>query len=112
VGNLFRIKDPDSVRIGNYFMKGRLKSRDLVLCVEHSGDCFQNYIFIAEYANSLRGKPEYSFGSYGIGDSEKVDDYQLDDIARATLIEGKHPVWIEEEKEEPEVIVTIKRKIS
>ena len=115
VGNLFRIKDPETVSVGNCFMSGRLKSGDLVLCTQHSGDCFQDYILIQESSNSLMGMPEYSFGSYGIGDAEKVDDYQLDDIARATLIKGKHTVWIEEEAEEedePEVIVTIKRKIS
>jgi len=72
VGNLFRIKDPNSVRVGCCFLAGRLKEGDLFLCTNHSGDCFQNYIYVNEYANCLIGEPKWSFGSYGIGDSEKV----------------------------------------
>lgn len=73
VGNLWRIKDPDSVRVGHCFLAGRLKKGDLFLCVAHSGDCFQSYIYVQEYANCLISKPEWSFGSYGIGDAETVD---------------------------------------
>jgi len=72
VGNLFRVQSPKSVRVGNCFMAGRLKVNDLWLCTKHSGDCFQEYIFVEEYANCLIGKPTLSFGSYGIGDSEHV----------------------------------------
>ena len=73
VGNLWRIRDADSVRVGDCFLKGRLKTGDLFLCVEHSGDCFQNYVFVEEYANCLIGKPALRFGSYGIGDAEQVE---------------------------------------
>ena len=73
VGNLWRIKDPKTVRVGSCFLAGRLKAKDLFLCVGHSGDCFQNYIFVEEYANCLIGKPGWEFGSYGIGDSERVE---------------------------------------
>ena len=73
VGRLWRIKDPDSVRVGDCFLAGRLKRGDLFLCVAHSGDCFQNYIYVEEYANCLISKPERRFGSYGIGDAEVVD---------------------------------------
>lgn len=73
VGNLWRIKTPETVRIGHCFLKGRLKKGDLFLCIDHSGDCFQDYIFVEEYSNCLIGKKEWSFGSYGIGDSEKVE---------------------------------------
>jgi hypothetical protein len=73
VGNLFRIKTPESVRVGNCFMSGRLKQGDLWLCTNHSGDCFQTYIYVEEYANCLIGNPALNFGSYGIGDSESVD---------------------------------------
>ena len=72
-GNMWRIKDPDSVRIGNCFMKGRLKEGDLWLCISHSGDCFQDYMFVEEYGNGYKGRPEWTFGSYGIGDSESVE---------------------------------------
>ena len=73
VGNIWRIKDPKSVRIGNCFLAGRLKKGDLFLCVRHSGDCFQDYIYVEEYANCLISKPECRFGSYGIGDAERID---------------------------------------
>lgn len=73
VGNIWRIKDPKSVRVGNCFLSGRLKTNDLFLCICHSGDCFQNYIYVEEYDNCLIGKPEWKFGSYGIGDAEKID---------------------------------------
>ncbi len=72
VGKLWRIKDVGSVRIGNCFLAGRLKAGDLFLCVAHSGDCFQTYIYVEEFSNCLIAKPEWKFGSYGIGDSEEV----------------------------------------
>ncbi len=73
VEKLFRISDPRTVRIGDCFLKGRIKKGDLFLCTKHSGDCFQDYIFVEEYGNGFRGKPEWRFGSYGIGDSEVVE---------------------------------------
>jgi len=73
VGNIWRIKDPKSVCVGDCFLAGRLKKGDLFICIGHSGDCFQDYMYIEEYANCLIGKPEWSFGSYGIGDAEKIE---------------------------------------
>ena len=73
VGNVWRIKDPKSVGVGDCFLDGRLKKGDLFICTGHSGDCFQDYMYIEEYANCLIGKPEWNFGSYGIGDAEKVN---------------------------------------
>lgn len=73
VGNLWKIRTPGSVRVGNCFMAGRLKQGDLWLCIAHSGDCFQTYMFVEEYANCLIGRPDLTFGSYGIGDSEQVE---------------------------------------
>ena len=72
IGRLWRIKDPKSVCVGNCFMSGRLKTGDLWLGIAHSGDCFQTYMFVEEYANCLIGRPELTFGSYGIGDSTPV----------------------------------------
>lgn len=73
VGNLWRIKTPDTVHIGHCFMEGRLQAGDLVLCTQHSGDGFQDYVFVKEYANGLKLLPAYEFGSYGIGDAEKTE---------------------------------------
>ena len=72
VGKLFRINNPESVRVGNCFLNGRLKQGDLFLCVGHGGDCFQDYIYIEEYSNCLIAKKEWYFGSYGIGDADEV----------------------------------------
>ena len=73
VGSIWRIKDPKSVRIGDCFLAGRLKKGDLFLCVGHSGDCFQDYIYVEEYENCLISKPEWRLGSYGMGDAERIE---------------------------------------
>ena len=72
VGYFFRVNNPDTIRVGHCFMNGRLKPGDLMLCTAHSGDCFQNYILIEEFVNGCLGLPQYKFGSYGVGDSDKV----------------------------------------
>ena len=73
VGNIWQIKNPKSVDIGNCFLAGRLKKNDLFLCTGHSGDCFQDYIYIEIYDNRLVSKPEWNFGSYGIGNAKKIE---------------------------------------
>lgn len=73
VGKLWRIQDPESVRIGCCFLAGRLKKDDLFLCIEHSGDCFQTYMYVEEYSNCLIGRKEWNFGSYGIGDAKAIE---------------------------------------
>jgi hypothetical protein len=70
VGKLWKIKDPATFKVGNCFLNGRLMEGDIFLCVRHSGDCFQDYIIVEESSNRFRGKPEFRFGSYGVGDSE------------------------------------------
>jgi len=67
VGFLWKISNPASIKMGSCFMRGRLKKGDLWLGIAHSGDCFQTYMFVEEYANCLIGRPEITFGSYGIG---------------------------------------------
>jgi hypothetical protein len=54
------------VRTGNYG-KGLLKRGDVLLCNAHSGDCFQNYTIVE---GEHQGR---SFGSYGVGDSTKLE---------------------------------------
>lgn len=81
VGNIFRIKNPSTISIGHSFMAGRLLPGDLVLCIGHSGDCFQDYVPVAEYANGLSGLPKYKFGSYYIGDSELVCELKKSEAA-------------------------------
>lgn len=96
IGTLWRVQDPSSVRVGNCFMKGRLRADDLWLGIAHSGDCFQTYMFVEEYTNCLFGKPELTFGSYGIGDSVK---FELGEGAFEILKSGGRIELREEETE-------------
>lgn len=73
VGGLWKIKTPESVKTGHCFMRDRLKEGDLWLGIAHTGDCFQTYMYVEDYANCFVGRPKWTFGSYGIGDSEEVD---------------------------------------
>ena len=81
VGKFWRIEDPETVRVGDCFLKGRLKSGDIFLCIGHGGDCFQNYIYTRVHdCNPWDGSvldietiKNLEFGSYGIGDAKEVD---------------------------------------
>jgi len=73
VGIVWRINDPKTVRVGSCFLAGRLKKGDLFLCTEHSGDCFQTYVYVEEYDNCYVLHEEWSFGSYGKGDAEALE---------------------------------------
>lgn len=90
VGRLFRVNNPNTIRVGHCFMRGRIKHGDLVLCVAHTGDWFQDYIFVAEYENGWKGLPNYRFGSYGIGDAERLDlilkDSQIELLKEGELV--------------------------
>lgn len=95
VGNLWRIKDPGTIRIGDCFLRGRLRANDLFLCTKHSGDYFQDYMYVHEYTNGLQGVKEWSFGSYGIGDSVLVElnpgEFEL--LLQGTFVKRTNP-WI------------------
>ncbi len=93
VGKLWRINNPDTVRVGNCFLKGRLKKGDLFLCVRHTGDCFQQYIYVEEYTNRWVSRPQWNFGSYGIGDSAPVS---TPNGAFELLRDGGHVDLVEE----------------
>lgn len=76
VGKIWKIITPDSVNVGDCFLKGRLKAGDLFLCTQHSGDFFQEYIFIntqqfLDGHKYLVGLPQHTFCSYGVGDAEE-----------------------------------------
>jgi hypothetical protein len=73
VGNMWRIVTPSTVRVGDCFLAGRLKAGDVFYCSKHSGDCFQTYEYVKEYTNCYRLESKWSFGSYGIGDSELIE---------------------------------------
>jgi hypothetical protein len=71
VGKLWRIVTPATVHIGHCFLRGRLLKGDVFLCLEHAGDCFQNYVYVEESVNRWV-LTEHRFGSYGIGDAVEV----------------------------------------
>ena len=95
VGYIFKIVDPDTVRMGSGFMNGRLKKGDFVLCVAHSGDNFQDYIPLEEHSIGLkrilafRGLIQYRFGSYGIGNSirYRIPVYDAVKIASGEMVD-------------------------
>lgn len=67
------ITEKDLNRVGNTWMKGRLKIGDLVLKSKHSGDCFFDYYLLdyTDYSNTdyieVQAIPR-SFGAYEMGD--------------------------------------------
>jgi hypothetical protein len=73
VGFLFRVVTPESIGIGDCpNVKGKLKPGDLIACMDHSGDCFQNYVMVQRHGEELRAVVGMEFGSYGNGDCQKV----------------------------------------
>lgn len=73
VGNLFKVNNPYTIRVGNSFFEGRIRKGDMILCVGHSGDCFQTYMFIEDRGNGIKAHRHYKFGSYGAGDSTRIE---------------------------------------
>lgn len=64
IGSAYLIKRQDVDRVGNCWMKGRLRVGDVVLCKQHSGDCFYDYILLEIFGNGVRGLGQVNFGSY------------------------------------------------
>ncbi len=44
----------DLNRVGNCWIDGRLKLGDVVLCTQHTGDCFYDYVLLQTFTNGLR----------------------------------------------------------
>ena len=71
-GAVYQVGPDDLRRVGNCWANGRLKVGDLLLCVEHAGDCFYNFYLldVADYANrpgvSLTIVPK-KLGAYSLG---------------------------------------------
>jgi hypothetical protein len=69
IGTLVRItSDEDCRRVGSNWMRGRLKVDDVLLCVQHTGDCFYDYILVSVAGNGLQGVPGVRFGAYELGE--------------------------------------------
>ncbi len=89
VGALYRLAEIDNDRLGNCWMAGRIKNGDLALCVQHSGDCFYDYILVKELGNGLRGLPGAAFGAYTCGEFQKeVPNRVYHLLAAGEFVEG------------------------
>ena len=73
-GDVFRVEHPvvASRRIGDCWMRGRLKKGDLVLCVDHTGDGFHDYILLEVGMNFIKAVSGSRFGAYGMAGSQKI----------------------------------------
>jgi len=72
IGGIYAISQDDFSRVGSDWIKGRLKQGDLVLAIQHSGDCFYNYFLInlRDYGDhfTISKLINQSFGSYHLGE--------------------------------------------
>lgn len=91
IGGVYQLKthkDVESVngRMGDCWMKGRLKRGDLLLCTQNSGDHFYSYILLRQYSNGWQGIPGAEFGAYDF----TVDPvHKVDNATRELLAAGK-----------------------
>jgi len=76
-GLILRISQADFERVGDCWMNGRLLEDDLIMCLEHSGDCFYDYVLLDHgwllNGGEFAGRPGYRlimesrFGAYVLG---------------------------------------------
>lgn len=75
-GLVLVVRQEDLGRVGNCWMKGRLKVGDIIMCISHSGDCFWNYMLLEHMgmdgfkkpaANVYRLIEGAKFGAYSLG---------------------------------------------
>jgi hypothetical protein len=66
-GLVLTLSENDLERVGNCWMRGRLRAGDVVMCMEHSGDCFWNYALLECFANGYRLIAGSKFGAYTLG---------------------------------------------
>lgn len=71
IGSIYKITPDDLNRVGNCWAEGRLKSGDLLLCVNYAGDCYCDYVLIAEkvYSDGTKIKKMVTekIGAYDLG---------------------------------------------
>ena len=64
IGSVYVLDEHALSRVGDCWLKDRLKVGDVVLCVALSGDCFNNYVLLRIFYNGLMIIPESKFGAY------------------------------------------------
>ncbi len=98
-GGVYEVEDAGyaNSRIGNCWMAGRLKKGDLLLCLEHAGDCFHNFMLIEKTNNAWRGIPGSKFGAYsGLAKPlGTVDDATYDALRTGEWINFRHTVTVD-----------------
>lgn len=74
-GLLLTISEKDFDRVGICWMAGRLKDGDLIMCIEHAGDCFWHYALVRhDFTLARTGRQGYEliigskFGAYVLGE--------------------------------------------
>lgn len=67
IKKMYILNEHDLSRIGNCWMEGRLLINDIILCVDHTGDCFNNYVLIYPFMNGIKAILESKFGAYQLG---------------------------------------------
>lgn len=71
-GSLVRLTtEADLRRVGNCWLQGRLRVGDVLMCVEHTGDHFYDYIPVQIGGNFVNGLPEHRLGAYVLGEPLK-----------------------------------------
>jgi hypothetical protein len=66
-GRLYILATEDLSRVGNCWMKGRLKVGDVILCIDHGGDYFNDYLLMDVRDSFIRAIVASEFGAYMLG---------------------------------------------
>jgi hypothetical protein len=66
-GLVIRITNDDLDRVGQCWMRGRLREGDLAMAIRHCGDCFWEYQLIECASNGCKLIPQSEFGAYVLG---------------------------------------------
>lgn len=101
IGTLYTLEKNDLSRIGDCWLKGRLRAGDVILCVAHSGDCFNDYVLINPFLNGLNAILGSEFGAYVLGKKlnwqPSKKEYHLLMAGKTLLTNNveRHPLSIE-----------------
>ncbi len=118
LGRVFRLRPSDLDRVGRCWMQGRLREGDLVMPVEHSGDCFFSYELLEggfTLHDGGREGPGYRwcrggrFGAYSCGVPFAE---QPTAVERALLFEGKSTFFSDRVEVEAELCRLRERQVA
>lgn len=87
IGKLYILSESDLSRVGDSWMRGRLRAGDVVLCIAHTGDCFNDYLLVVSIYNGLFSVKESRFGAYTLG---TLLEWQPSNAECTYLLSGVH----------------------